>query len=79
MYEKLNNTLYRSINPTNGDSVGETHLTGSSKTDLLIENSMLAFYSWEKVPVAKRVKQLRKALIRLDEIIEHKICRLPPE
>ena len=78
MDEKLNNT-HRSINPTNGDSVGETQLMGSSETDLVIENSNRAFYSWKNVPVAKRVKHLRKALIRLDEIIEHKICRLPPE
>ena len=62
MDEKLNNTLYRSINPTDGDLIGEIQLTGSSEIDMVIENSNRAFYSWKNVPVAIRVKHLRKAL-----------------
>ena len=78
MDEKLNNTLYRSINPTNGASIGEIQLTGSSEIDTVIENSNRAFHSWQNVPAVKRVK-LPKAPIWPNGIIEHKICRLRSE
>lgn len=63
MDEKLNSTLYKSINPTNGDSIGEIRLTGASEIDMVIEKSNRAFQLWKNVPAAKRVKHLRKALI----------------
>ena len=62
MGEKSNNTLYRSINPANGDTIGEVQLSGRSEINLVIENSNRAFHSWKNVPAVKRVKRLRKAM-----------------
>ena len=68
MDEKLNNPPYRSINPTNGDLIGEISLTGRLEIDLVIKTSNWAFHSWKNVPIAKRVKHLRQAL---DWLIEN--------